>query len=81
MGDTLPHDRVMEMLGALCADTAAARAAAAALSECCMQVRVIRSGAELTISCFDLLVGDVLLVESGDILPADGLLYAGGPIK
>lgn len=66
------------MLGALCADTAAA---AAALSQCCMQVRVIRSGAELTISCFDLLVGDVLLVESGDILPADGLLYSGGPIK
>lgn len=42
---------------------------------------MIRGGAELTLSCFDLLVGDVLLVESGDILPADGLLFAGGPLK
>jgi hypothetical protein len=35
----------------------------------------------VTLSCFDLLVGDVLLVEAGDILPADGLLYAGGALK
>jgi magnesium-transporting ATPase (P-type) len=46
-----------------------------------LQVRVIRGGAELTLSCFDLLVGDVLLVEAGDILPADGLIFAGGQIK
>jgi Ca2+-transporting ATPase len=45
------------------------------------QVRVVRGGAELTLSCFDLLVGDVLLVEAGDILPADGLIFAGGQIK
>lgn len=45
------------------------------------QVRVVRGGVELMLSCFDLLVGDVLLVEAGDILPADGLLYAGGQIK
>jgi magnesium-transporting ATPase (P-type) len=48
---------------------------------CCCQVRVVRCGAELTLSCFELLVGDVLLVEAGDILPADGLLYAGGQLK
>jgi hypothetical protein len=48
---------------------------------CCCQVRVVRGGCELTLSCFDLLVGDVLLVEAGDILPADGLLYAGGQLK
>jgi hypothetical protein len=44
-------------------------------------VRVVRGGAEVTLSCFDLLVGDVVLVEAGDILPADGLLYAGGALK
>jgi magnesium-transporting ATPase (P-type) len=41
----------------------------------------VRGGVELTLSCFELLVGDVLLVEAGDILPADGLLYAGGQLK
>jgi hypothetical protein len=46
-----------------------------------LQVRVVRGGVEATLSCFDLLVGDVLLVEAGDILPADGLLFAGGPLK
>jgi Ca2+-transporting ATPase len=45
------------------------------------QVRVMRGGEEQTLSCFDLLVGDVLLVEAGDILPADGLLFAGGQLK
>ncbi|WIA29940.1 hypothetical protein OEZ86_000039 [Tetradesmus obliquus] len=44
-------------------------------------VRVMRGGAELTLSCWDLLVGDLLLVEAGDILPADGLLVAGGSLK
>lgn len=48
---------------------------------CWLQVRVIRAGAELTVSCFDLLVGDVLLLEAGDILPADGLLIQGDHIK
>lgn len=56
------------------------------LLHCCrslhlLQVRVIRGGSEVTVSCFDLVVGDVLLVESGDILPADGLLVQGGAIK
>lgn len=46
-----------------------------------VQVRVMRGGAELTLSCWDLLVGDLLLVEAGDILPADGLLVAGGSLK
>jgi magnesium-transporting ATPase (P-type) len=41
----------------------------------------MRRGVEATVSCFDLLVGDVMLVEAGDILPADGLLFAGGQIK
>lgn len=42
---------------------------------------MIRGGSEATVSCFDLLVGDVLLLESGDILPADGLLIQGDHIK
>lgn len=42
---------------------------------------MIRGGAELAVSCQALLVGDVLLVEGGDILPADGLLFEGGPLK
>lgn len=46
-----------------------------------LQVRVMRGGVEQTLSCFNLLVGDVLLVEAGDILPADGLLFAGGQLK
>jgi magnesium-transporting ATPase (P-type) len=34
------------------------------------------------VSTFDLLVGDVLMVEAGDILPADGLLLPGsGELK
>jgi Ca2+-transporting ATPase len=40
-------------------------------------VRVIRGGTEVSVSNFDLLVGDVLMVEAGDILPADGLLLQG----
>lgn len=42
-----------------------------------LQVRVIRDGAEAAVSCFDLLVGDVVVVETGDILPADGWLLPG----
>ncbi|KAI8463798.1 MAG: hypothetical protein J3K34DRAFT_526699 [Monoraphidium minutum] len=45
-------------------------------------VRVIRGGREVSISAPGLLVGDVLLVEAGDILPADGLLLPGsGELK
>jgi hypothetical protein len=43
-----------------------------------IQVRVVRQGAEASVSCHDLLVGDVVLLEAGDILPADGLLLPGG---
>lgn len=42
----------------------------------------MRGEREAQISVFDLLVGDILLVEAGDILPADGLLLPGsGELK
>lgn len=46
-----------------------------------IQVRVVRDSKERSISTFDLLVGDVVMVETGDILPADGLLFQGDEIK
>ncbi len=40
------------------------------------QVRVVRDGREALISVMDVVVGDVMLIETGDILPADGLLFS-----
>lgn len=45
------------------------------------QVRCIRGGKERQMSVFDLLVGDLVLVEAGDILPVDGVLVEGSDIK
>ncbi len=45
------------------------------------QVRVVRNGQEVGISTYDLLVGDVLLVATGDILAADGLLFQGNELR
>ena len=45
------------------------------------QVRVVRGGQEVGISTYDLLVGDVLLVATGDILAADGLLFQGNELR
>ena len=45
------------------------------------QVRVVRGGMERTISTYDLLVGDVLVVDTGDILPADGLLFESSNLR
>lgn len=42
---------------------------------------MIRGSREASISVFDLLVGDVVLVETGDIVPTDGLLFRGGPLR
>lgn len=46
-----------------------------------VQVRVVRGGQERTISTYDLLVGDVLLIDTGDILPADGLLFESSNLR
>jgi Ca2+-transporting ATPase len=40
-------------------------------------VKVIRSGKEQQISVYDLNVGDILLLEPGDIIPVDGLFLSG----
>ncbi len=42
---------------------------------------MIRGGEERSVSTHSLLVGDVLVVETGDILPADGVLVAGEDLK
>ncbi|ORX48862.1 PMCA-type calcium-translocating P-type ATPase [Hesseltinella vesiculosa] len=40
-------------------------------------VNVIRNGQERELSVFDLLVGDILILEPGDIIPADGIYLEG----
>ncbi len=40
-------------------------------------VKVIRSGKPCTISVHDLLVGDVMILEQGDVIPVDGVLIDG----
>ncbi|KAI8888475.1 PMCA-type calcium-translocating P-type ATPase [Backusella circina FSU 941] len=40
-------------------------------------VKVIRNGKEQQISVYDLNVGDILLLEPGDIIPVDGLFLSG----
>ncbi|CAK4033987.1 Calcium-transporting ATPase 2 [Lecanosticta acicola] len=44
-------------------------------------VKVVRSGTTQEIDVQQLLVGDVLLVEPGDILPVDGIFIAGHAVK
>ncbi|PYH80616.1 calcium ion P-type ATPase [Aspergillus uvarum CBS 121591] len=44
-------------------------------------VRVIRLGKTVEVSVYDILVGDVMLLEPGDIIPADGILIDGHGIK
>ena len=45
------------------------------------QVKAIRSGKSLMISVFDVVVGDVLHLESGDSVPADGILISGHGVR
>lgn len=45
------------------------------------QVKAIRSGKSVLISVFDIMAGDVLHLESGDTIPADGVLISGHGIK
>ena len=42
---------------------------------------MLRDGEVQDISIFDLLVGDVMLFETGDILPADAIIFTGHGIR
>lgn len=44
-------------------------------------VKVIRSGKTQELSVFDILVGDVVILEAGDMLPVDGILIEGHNVK
>ena len=45
------------------------------------QVKAIRSGKSVMISVFDVMVGDILHLESGDSIPADGILISGHGLR
>lgn len=45
------------------------------------EVKAIRSGKSTMISIYDVMVGDVLHLEPGDSIPADGILISGHGIK
>ena len=44
-------------------------------------VKGVRSGKTVEISVFDILAGDVLLLEPGDMVPVDGILIEGFSVK
>ena len=44
-------------------------------------VKVVRSGRTMEISIYDILVGDVVHLETGDMIPVDGVLIEGHNIK
>ncbi|KAF2263679.1 calcium-translocating P-type ATPase [Lojkania enalia] len=44
-------------------------------------VKVIRSGVSQQISVFDVLVGDVMHLEPGDLIPVDGIFIEGHSVK
>ncbi|KAF3917116.1 hypothetical protein ABW20_dc0106007 [Dactylellina cionopaga] len=44
-------------------------------------VKAMRSGKAVQISVYDILVGDVLYLEPGDMIPADGVFIAGHNVK
>ncbi len=44
-------------------------------------VKVVRSGTSREISVYDILVGDVVLLEPGDMVPVDGIFIEGHNVK
>ncbi|KAK1752290.1 hypothetical protein QBC47DRAFT_416759 [Echria macrotheca] len=44
-------------------------------------VKVIRSGKPSSISVYDILVGDVLILEQGNVIPVDGVLVEGHAVS
>jgi len=45
------------------------------------QVKVVRSGRTQEISIYDIMVGEVVLLEPGDLVPVDGIFISGHGIK
>lgn len=45
------------------------------------QIKVIRSGTTQELSVFDVLVGDIVLLEPGDMVPVDGVFLEGHNVK
>lgn len=45
------------------------------------EVKVIRSGKSFTMSVYDILTGDVIHMEPGDLIPADGIFISGHNVK
>lgn len=45
------------------------------------EVKAIRSGKSVMISVYDVMVGDVLYLEPGDAIPADGIFISGHGVK
>ena len=45
------------------------------------QVEAVKSGKSVMISVFDVMVGDILHLESGDSIPADGILVGGHDVR
>lgn len=44
-------------------------------------VKVIRDGSEKLMSVYDVLVGDVLIIEPGEIIPVDGVMISGHNVR
>lgn len=44
-------------------------------------VKVVRSGKSQEISIFDVMVGDVMHLETGDVIPVDGIFIQGNAVK
>ena len=45
------------------------------------EIKVIRSGKSVLVSVYDITVGDVIHLESGDSIPADGILISGHGVQ